>query len=83
MRLRAGRIDEATTLVPLYLRAPAIGPQGGVGGEVWAGGAMSDVGGHVPAQGARCAMCGCDLYLRSVRAWRTTGRAPVLRVVGN
>lgn len=27
-RLRAGRGDDATTLVPLYLRAPAIGPQG-------------------------------------------------------
>jgi tRNA threonylcarbamoyladenosine biosynthesis protein TsaB len=26
-RLVAGRIDDATTLVPLYLRAPAIGPQ--------------------------------------------------------
>ncbi len=32
VRLRAGRIDDATTLVPLYLRAPAIGPQGGGGG---------------------------------------------------
>ena len=27
-RLAAGRADDATTLVPLYLRAPAIGPQG-------------------------------------------------------
>ncbi len=27
LRLAAGRIDDATTLVPLYLRAPAIGPQ--------------------------------------------------------
>ncbi len=26
-RLAAGRADDATTLVPLYLRAPAIGPQ--------------------------------------------------------
>ena len=26
-RLQAGRADDATTLVPLYLRAPAIGPQ--------------------------------------------------------
>jgi tRNA threonylcarbamoyladenosine biosynthesis protein TsaB len=26
-RLAAGRLDDATTLVPLYLRAPAIGPQ--------------------------------------------------------
>jgi tRNA threonylcarbamoyladenosine biosynthesis protein TsaB len=26
-RLAAGRIDDPTTLVPLYLRAPAIGPQ--------------------------------------------------------
>ena len=32
VRLRAGRIDDATTLVPLYLRAPAIGPQGRAGG---------------------------------------------------
>ncbi len=31
-RLAAGRIDDAATLVPLYLRAPAIGPQG-TGGE--------------------------------------------------
>jgi tRNA threonylcarbamoyladenosine biosynthesis protein TsaB len=30
-RLAAGRADDATTLVPLYLRAPAIGPQGGGG----------------------------------------------------
>jgi tRNA threonylcarbamoyl adenosine modification protein YeaZ len=28
-RLAAGRIDDAAALVPLYLRAPAIGPQGG------------------------------------------------------
>ena len=26
-RLAAGRVDEATALVPMYLRAPAIGPQ--------------------------------------------------------
>jgi hypothetical protein len=26
-RLAAGRTDDARTLVPLYLRAPAIGPQ--------------------------------------------------------
>jgi tRNA threonylcarbamoyladenosine biosynthesis protein TsaB len=25
-RLRAGRVDDATALVPMYLRAPAIGP---------------------------------------------------------
>ncbi len=31
-RLAAGRVDDAATLVPLYLRAPAIGPQG-AGGE--------------------------------------------------
>lgn len=30
-RVAAGRADDATTLVPLYLRAPAIGPQGGGG----------------------------------------------------
>ena len=28
VRLAAGRIDDPATLVPLYLRAPAIGPQG-------------------------------------------------------
>lgn len=28
-RIAAGRADDATTLVPLYLRAPAIGPQSG------------------------------------------------------
>jgi tRNA A37 threonylcarbamoyladenosine modification protein TsaB len=28
MRLAAGRTDDPTALVPLYLRAPAIGPQG-------------------------------------------------------
>ncbi len=28
-RLAAGQADDATALVPLYLRAPAIGPQGG------------------------------------------------------
>lgn len=27
-RLTAGAVDDATTLVPLYVRAPAIGPQG-------------------------------------------------------
>lgn len=31
-RLAAGQVDDAATLVPLYLRAPAIGPQG-AGGE--------------------------------------------------
>ena len=32
-RLAAGRVDDAATLVPLYLRAPAIGPQGAGGGR--------------------------------------------------